>query len=299
MQDKGRRLAEQADALEREDDEFHQPEPEGLEPDAPDADEADALDPEQPEGDEPEGEFEISFGDEAAPASTGTNSDLVRHLRSEVRKRDEELAAYRTGRVPALQPQTIEVGAKPTLESCDYDGDKFEAELLAWTDRKRQADEAQAQSQKRANAEQARFAERLQGYQGAKSALGAKDFEVAEAAVTSKLTQVQQAVLIKAAGDPAKLVYALGRHPGKLATLAAVEDPIEFTAALVKLEGTLKVTNRGRTPPEPDTPVRGAGSYTPKSDPALERLEREAARTGDRTAIRKYRQAQRDKAQGK
>lgn len=243
-------------------------------------------------GDEAD-EFEISFGDEAAPASRGENSDLVRHLRAEVRKRDEELAGLRRAQ-PA--PAAIEVGPKPTLESCDYDGDKFEAELVAWQERKRKADEATAQTQQAARAEQEKFQARLDAYNGGKTALKAKDFDVAEAAVLSGLSPMQQAVALKAANEPAKLVYALGKYPQKLAELAKLADPIEFAVAVSKLEGQLKVTQRTRTPPDPDTPVRGSAPLTGnRTDPALERLEREAARTGDRTKVVQYKKQQRDR----
>jgi hypothetical protein len=255
----------------------------------------------QVEASEPEpaeDELEISFGDEAAPASQGDGSDLVRHLRSEIRKRDEELAVHRKAQPP--QPQTIDPGPKPTLESCDYDGDRFETELDAWKEKKAKADAAQSSAQQAAQAERERFQQRLDAYQGGKTALKAKDFDVAEAAVMSGLSPVQQAVALKAAADPAKLVYALGRHPQKLAELAKLNDPIEFAVAVSKLEGQLKVTQRGRTPPEPDTAPRGSAPLTgAKVDPHLERLEREAAKTGDRTAVVRYRREQRAKAQAR
>lgn len=238
-------------------------------------------------GDEAD-EFEISFGDEAAPASgRGDNSDLVRHLRAEVRKRDEELAGLRRAQPP--QPQTIDPGPEPTLEDCDWDGDKFKSEFVAWQERKRKADEATAQTQQAARAEQEKFQARLDAYNGGKTALKAKDFDVAEAAVMSGFSPMQQAVALKAAKEPAKLVYALGRHPQKLAELAKLSDPIEFAVAVSEIEGKLKVTQRTRTPPDPDTPVRGSAPLTKGVDRHLERLEAEAARTNDRSKVIAYR----------
>lgn len=288
-------MAEQAEALEHVEEQtdledFTSPEP-ALEPQDAPQDQEHA----EPEG---EDEFEISFGDEAAPASQGDGSDLVRHLRSEIRKRDEELAVHRRAQPP--QPQTIEVGPKPTLESCDYDGEKFEAELDAWKERKAKADNAAAEANRANQAEQEKFQARLDAYNGGKTALKAKDFDVAEAAVMSGLSPIQQAVALKAASEPAKLVYALGRHPQKLAELAKLSDPIEFAVALTKLEGQLKVTQRGRTPPDPDTAPRGSAPISGnRPDPALERLEREAARTGDRTKVVQYKRQQREKAQAR
>lgn len=288
-------MAEQAEAPEHVEEQtdledFTSPAPD-LEPQEAPQDQEHA---EPPEG---EDEFEISFGDEAAPASRGENSDLVRRLRSEIRKRDERLSQLEKAQ-PA--PAAIEVGPKPTLESCDYDGDKFESELLAWQERTRKAEEAKTQAQKANQAEQERFQQRLDAYQAGKDTLKAKDFDVAEAAVMAGLSPIQQAVALKAAGEPAKLVYALGRYPQKLAELAALKDPIEFAVAVTKLEGQLKVTQRGRTPPEPDTAPRGSAPLSGnRPDPVLDKLEREAARTGDRTKVVQYKRQQRENAQAR
>lgn len=233
------------------------------------------------EGGDADDELEVVFGDEAAPASKGDDSGLVRKLRDEIRKRDERLATLERGQ----QPQKIEVGDKPTLETCEYDEAKFEEALDAWKERKAEVEQADAHAQKQTQAQQARFAEKMGDFQRNKTALAARDFEAAEETVVSTLSQVQQAIVVKAADNSAAVIYALGRHPQKLATLSAIDDPIEFTAALVKLEGTLKVTKRTRTPPEVDTPARGSAPLSQTSDKELERLEKEAAKTGDRTKV--------------
>lgn len=283
MQEWGHRVAEQADAPEREDD-VEEIELEPVEPAEGEQTEAGSEEDEHVEGDEPEDDLEITFGDEAAPASRGDNSDLVRHLRSELRTKSEELAAIKRGEITP-QPQKVDPGPKPTLESCDYDETKFETELDAFKERKRKADEADAQVTQKAQAVQERFNQKLVTFEANKKALNVKDFDMAEAAVLAGFSQVQQAVVIQAADDAAKLVYALGRRPEKLKGLAAIEDPIEFTKALVKLEGQLKVTQRSRTPPDPDRPLRGSAPISQQTDKVLERLEKEASRTGDRSKV--------------
>lgn len=289
-------MAEQADAPEREDEELELTEVVETPPEGQDT-ETETEEHELSEGDPPEDELdEFSFGDEAAPASAGNDSDLVRHLRKVNREQAERLSAIERGEIPA-QPKPIERKAKPTLEDCEYDADRFETELLAWNETERQATAAEAQVAERTQAEQARFAARLQAYGEGQKALKVRDFEAAEVAVLTGLSQVQQAVVIKAADDPAKLVYALGRHPEKLKTLSAIEDPIEFTKQLVKLEGTLKVTRATRTPPDPDVPVRGSAPLAHGTDKTLERLEKEAERTGDRSAVIAHKR--RLKAQGR
>lgn len=283
-------MAEQADALEREDGVDLNLEPEAPEPDVPETGETDPPDPEaetpEPEPGEDEG-FEISFGDEAAPASRGSDSDLVQHLRKVNREQAEKLAKYERGEIPA-QPQTEELGPKPTLESCDWDEAKFEEALVSYKEREARVNQAQAEAQKRAAADQERVAKKFEAFAAGKMALGAKDYEVAEIAVVSKLSPAQSAIVVRVAENSAQLIYALGRHPQKLATLAAIEDPWEFAGAVAKLEGTLKVTRAARTPPEPDRPLRGDAPLSNRTDKDLERLEKEAERTNDRSKVIAY-----------
>lgn len=241
------------------------------------------------EGDPPEDEVEVSFGDEAAPASNeGTDSGLVRKLRAEIRERDARLATLNRG--DAVKP--VEVGEKPTLAECDYDETRFETELDAWRDRKVEAEKADAQATEAAKRTQTAWAEELQDFGRKKAALKARDFEAAEEEVVAGLTQVQQAIVIKAADDSAKVIYALGKHPAKLAALAAIEDPIKFAVAVSKLEGTIKVTT-GRKAPDPEGIVKGSAQISAGSDKHLERLEKDAERTGDRTKVVQYKREQR------
>lgn len=243
---------------------------------------------------EDEEEISVIFGDEAAPASSEEQSTgLVRKLREEIRKRDAELTTLRKVSVP----QTIEVGDKPTLETCDYDEQRFETELDSWKERKAKADEANVAAQRDAEANKAAWAETVADFERKKTALKAPDFEVAEEEVTQALSPMQQAIVINAADDSAKVIYALGKHPQKLAGLAAIKDPIKFAVAVSKLEGTLKVTRTTRKAPEPDRPVRGSAQLSAASDKHLERLEKEADRTGDRTKIVQYKRQL--KSQGK
>lgn len=289
-------MSEQADALERDDEELElEPVDEGQDEEQPegDADDGSEGDGEAAEDDE----LEISFGDEAAPASRGEDSELVKTLRKQLREKSNQLAAL--GRAPA-QPQIIEVGEKPTIEGCDYDDAKFEAEYEAWQQRKAQAATQEAEVQTQVQAAGAALAEKVSKFQSGKVALGAKDFEAVKDVTISALNDAQMIVVLKAADNPAALTYALGRHPQKLAALADTHDLVEFTAALVRMESTLKMTSkRTRTPPEPDTPARGSAPLSANGDKHLERLEQKAARTGDRTEVVAYKRQLKAKATGK
>lgn len=241
------------------------------------------------DGDDDE-QVEILFGDEAAPASEGTSEpDLLRTLRAANRQQAKELAALRA-QTTQPKPVVVEVGPKPTLTDAaiDYDEDKLAEAMEAWIKRKHEADEAQAQIQRAAQARQDEFNKELTRFQTAKAALGVRDFEDAKDAVVSVLTQDQISGIVVAAEDAAKVIYALGKHPGKLEALKAITNPVKFIAAVAKLEGTLKVTKTSRKAPELDTPVRGSAPLSASKDKHLAALEAKAAKTGNRTEVIAY-----------
>lgn len=239
------------------------------------------------DGDEPDDEEEvISFDDEAAPASGEAETGLAKHLREEIRKRDKQIAELR--RI-APQPQAIEVGEKPTLAGCDYDEDAYEAALDQWKERKAKAEAQKTEAEQAARQAQDAWAEEVQGHIAKKAALGFKDVQEAEDTALASLSDIQQAVIVKAASNSAMVIYALGKHPAKLAELSKITDPIKLAVAVTKLEGKMSVKKRGG-PPEPERIARGSAPVSAGTDKHLERLEKEADRTGDRTKLIAYRQ---------
>jgi hypothetical protein len=97
---------------------------------------------------------------------------------------------------------------------------------------------------------------------------------------------VQQAVVVKAAVDPALFLYALGKSEAKRSELAKIQDPIKLAAAVARMEGAVKVTTRKA--PAPDRPLSGSGKLPQGGDKELEKLEKEADRTGDMTRLINY-----------
>jgi hypothetical protein len=293
----GLKLAEQADAPSGEIDEHTLDL--GADLDGAEHHDGEDLDPEDPpeggEGDEAGVDITIE-GEEATPASPEEQgTELVRHLRAEIRKRDQIIAGKAA---PTQVEQPIEVGVRPTMESCEYDEERFEKELDAWKDREAAA-KAQAKAvEERTQASNAAWLEELKGHAAKAKALKLPGYEAAEALAVAGLNQIQQAIVVKAADDSAKVIYALGRFPKKLAELSAIEDPIKFAKAIINLEKDLKVTPR-RTAADPDEIPRGDAPLSRSSDKELERLEREADRTGDRTKVQAYQRRLRDTAKPK
>lgn len=240
------------------------------------------------EGDDDQQEEEILqfVGDEAEPEQ---ETDLVRHLRQQIRERDKQLHASR--KAPQAE-QLIEVGEKPTFEGCDYDSDRFDQEFNAWEERKEQRRQ-QDQRLEAAQREQAQQWEQVKtSYATAKAKLPFADKEQAEATAFDSLSDIQQAVIAKIADNPALVIYAAGKNPTRLASLAGIEDPLKLAKEIGKLEATMKVTKRAR-PPQPDRAVRGSAISASTVDKHEQQLEAEADRTGDRTKLIQYRREKR------
>lgn len=250
--------------------------PEGMEDEAPDIDDDDS-----------EGEEEFSL--ELEGEEQQEEPPLVKKLRDEIRERDKKLAAIR-----GVEPQVVDAGPEPTLESCDYDEDAFKAKWREWNAASQQAEAVAAERARAAQLKEAENQQRLINYRAKAAALPVKDFEAAEQVVISRLPEISQAVLLSYTDDPAKMVYALAKHPQMLERIAAEPDPIRQIIMAREMEGKLKVTTRKKPPaPESETIQRGGAPVAVNADKEEARLEKEAERTGDRTALIAYRRQRR------
>jgi hypothetical protein len=246
---------------------------------------------ETPEG-EDDDELLIGFeGEEGAPAQGEQDSSVIRRLREENRKKDAELRALRAAQ--PTQPQVIEVGEKPTLQSCDYEEERFEAELDAWKDRAAKKAQAEAEAQRTLAAQQEAWNRELAEVETQKSQLKVKDYDQAAEVVSSTFDVQQQAMIVRASINKAQMVYALGKSPAKAAELAKITDPVRFIAEVARMEG--KVTVQRKSAPPPEQITRGSAPLSNAVDKHLEKLEAEFQRTGDRTKIVQYKREQKAK----
>ena len=241
-------------------------------------------------------EVVVSFGDEAPPASEDDENRApawVKDLRRANREKDRRIRELeqRLNSGSQQAEQAVVVGAKPTLESCDYDAEKFEVELEAWHTRKREADNQKAEKDKEEKAAKDAWVARVKTYEQAKASLKVPDFQDAEDALSDALSVTQQGVILSGAEKPELLVYALGKAPAKLKELAAITDPVKFAFAVAKLETQLKVQPRKQAP----APERRVTGSVPVAgvDQTLARLEAEAEKTGDRTKVVAFKRQQR------
>lgn len=245
-----------------------------------------------------EGELVVTLGEEPAPEEDESKApQWVRDLRKQDRektRRIRELEAKLQQAQP--QPAAVIVGERPTLAACDYDEDKFAAELDKWHERKAKADRQREEQERLQQAQQEAWQRRLGEYRKQAQSLRVPGFEQAEEAIKDTFSTVQQGLLIRACKTPALMVAALGNNERKARELAAINDPIEFVAEIVRLEAQVKTQSRKpATPPERMAP-RSSATSGAAIDNQLEKLREEAARTGDMSKVLAYKRQQKVKA---
>lgn len=305
-EDLGNVVEDQDQDQDTDDDTLVVDDPEGELEEQSDDDSTDDSDPsDEGEGDasddDADGEVVVSLGEEAATEEVDDKSapQWVRELRVSNREKDRrirELEKKLRTAAPA-QPAAVVVGDKPTLESCDFDADKFETELEAWHTRKREVEQQQRTKEDAEKKDRERWDARLGAVTTAGSALKVKDYAEAAQVFEDTFSPVQQGIILGGPDDPkasALLRYALGKSPKKAKELAAIEDPVKFSFAVANLEKQLKVTPR-KTAPAPDRVVRSSAPGAAAVDNQLERLRAEAAKTGDMSKVLKYKNEQRAK----
>lgn len=252
---------------------------------------ADEVEQDAPEAVEPDDDEEIlTFGDTPEEVAE-TDNAVIRHLREELKKARKDAAAASR---PKADDAPVDPGPRPTLEQYDYDEDKHAEAIEAWAEKKVNAKAKVSQSTEAQEAELEATRKRIADE---KAALGRPDVEEAFELVRDTLTETQQSALVGAAdhGNTAKLIYALAKNPDKLASLAGEQNIARFIKEVGKLEGQLKMVKR-RKAPEPDVPEKGSGkiSHGPTAtQKQIEILEKEADKTGDRTALIQFKKQHR------
>lgn len=264
--------------------------------------EGDTLEGDQ-EGEEASGNEEVSdevvitIGDEKPPEEDEQNAApaWVKELRKSDREKAKRIRELEQQVAAASQKTPVDaLGAKPTLEGCDFDSDKFETDLTAWHDRKRVFDDQAAKQRKNEEDAQAEFNGRVNAYNAAKAALKVPDFEDAEAVVLGMFNPTQQAIMVKHKLAE-KVVYAVGKNSTEAKKLAAINDPVDFAFAVADLGNQLKITPR-KAPPPPENKIRSTSGASSAVDNVLERLQAEADKSGDRSKVAAYMRSKKQSA---
>jgi len=195
--------------------------------------------------DEPQPE-ELTIEIEGEEPEAEPETPLIKRMREQVREAQREAAELRK----AQAPKPVEIGPKPTLESCDWDEERHESELLAWNDRKRQVEQTETQRNRKQQEEAEQFERARIAYRTKAASIGIAGMDEAEQKVTEALGPDYVGLIISNANDPAKLIAALGRHPKLLEQVEAEANPIKRIMLLATMES--KVTVKRKAPAEPE-----------------------------------------------
>ena len=240
--------------------------------------------------DDSEDEVVISIGEESPPQEEETRApEWVRELRKANREKERKIRELEAKlNATATETKPVALGAKPTLESCDYDSDEYETKLAEWYEQKRAYDAAEAEAEAQRDAEAKAWQDKLDAYAKARASLKVRDYEDAEAFALDTFDVTQQGIVLQGSDNPALIIYALGKSQKRAKELASIKDPVKFAFAVAKLETQLKVTNRKAAASPERTITSGGGRISGSVDSTLERLREEALKTGDLSKVMAY-----------
>lgn len=228
-----------------------------------------------------EGEDIVFAGDDQ---DDDTAPDLPKRLRNEIKERDRALALANKRIAELDKPAApIDVGPRPTREEFDWDDEAYDAAVDAWNERKVTA-QTQASEPNDLQAEAQRD---VQNLTTGLAALTYPDKDDIVPATMEMLTPEQQFIFATAAKEPAKLIYALGKNPTRMKALLEIKNPVKFITEVARTE--MQMTVKNRKAPQPEHIRTGDARPGSGADKQEAKLEAEAERTGDRTALIKYR----------
>lgn len=256
--------------------------------------EDDAPDPD--DGDDEQGgdDHVIGFAEDGEDEEDDT--PLVKRLRDQVR------TLQRSRRAPqqpaANDPEPVVPERPRSLADFDYDEDRFNAAIDAYEGKKdehaswQRREETRKADRERAAEDQGRQLEQQ------RKALGVDEsvYKARAAKVYDALSEQQVAVLVEAADNPSRLIFALGGSDTRLDMLAGQEKLAKFAAMVGTMEKEVKMGKK--SPPPPESRVRGATAPVAagSSDKKLAALQAKAEKTGDRSELIAYKASLKSRA---
>ncbi len=257
--------------------------------------ETEAEEEETEEAEEEEGELVIEIEGESPTPEERENEKApgwVKELRKTTRATQKENKALKE-RLNALEKpadeQLVVLGPKPTMESSEYDAEKYAADIGKWYERKEVTDKQDQEAKVKKGESEKAWNTVLASYDEKKESLNVRDYAEAEEIVQESLSVQQQSMILNGADNSALVVYALGKNPNKAKEFAEIKDPVKFAFAVAKFEGKLKVGNR-KVKVTPEKKLSGSGSVS-QGNSKLDKLRAEAAKTGDYTKVSAHRRS--------
>lgn len=176
---------------------------------------------------------------------------------------------------PKVEVPAVETEGAPTLESCQFDTDKWTKAMNAWTQTQIQTGVKQALVSERQSATaqdaKAKFEERMTAAEKA-----IPDFKTILGNPALPQLHKDAASLIVASDLGPQILYHLGKNPEKAARIAR-QSPIQQAAAVGRLEVELKAPKPPKqlsNAPPPPTTTKGAGTApVSTTDPKMDLKE--------------------------
>lgn len=250
-------------------------------------------DEKQPESNE-ELTVTIDDGKEKEPEEQPSETEWLRDLRKswksykkENRQLKQELEKIKEAQKPVATAAAP--GPKPKLEDpgIDYDTDIYVQKVDEWHNKNRAYEDEQRKLKEEEAKQTEAWQKQLNRYGQRKKELPVKDFDDAEMIVEDLLNPTQQGIIVQGARNPELVVYALGKNPKRAAEIAAIKHPVNFAFAIANLEAQLKTSKR-KVATQPEKTLTSTGAISGAVDTKLERLRREAEKTGDYSALAAY-----------
>ena len=241
-----------------------------------------------------EGDLVVSIGEESQPQEEEKAPEWVKELRVKQRETSKENKALKQKLEKYEQAKTVEVGVEPNIDDpdIDYDNEKFRKATQAYLSRKAEA-EKEVEAKKEVEEVKAQaWQTTLNEFNEKREAVKAKisNYEELEGVVDDSLSEIQKGAILQCAKDPALLIAALGKNPAKLKELSSTKDAAQFIWAASLMESQMKVGSR-KVATTPEKQVKGSG-VSNALDATLDKLEKEADKTGDRSKVIAYKQKQ-------
>ena len=222
------------------------------------------------------GDEEISLTEEDDDHVDGQPApQWVKDLRKNNREKDKELRELRRqleqvqSRPTEQQPQQQldVIPPKPTLESCEYDEEAYEAALTDWHEKKGRAEQSKQQQQRQQQEYQQRFQQRVEAHKQRAAKLPVKDYQEMEEIVRAEVPDLHKEILIHCADEGSELIaYGLGKSQQLRQRVAAETDPIRAAFLLGQISKQVSLAPKPKKAIKPEPEVRGGGADAKQDD---------------------------------
>lgn len=245
------------------------------------------------EGEESKEPEDLTQEQEGDSSTFRTVRKVLKNTQKELRAAQQELKQLK-GKQQSIQEEekAIELGKYPEAEDegIEYDTEKLVNARIAWKERQKQIEVREAEKREKQQKEQEAWQEKLGNYRQRAAALNAPDYQEAEDEARSSLNEVTQSIIVDQSKEPEKIVYAIGKREDiRKQFQEANGNPVQIGRLLERLEKSMSITPKRKAPPA-EKKVTGGSSSSGSYEAMMERAEKKAAKTGDRTEIIRLKQ---------